>query len=180
MKKPRTTSVFPRIAAFWIPLFTAILLAAQPYPPAADTYSWGAKFVSVDASAPTVTVSARVTGFQPMIELPKFKSGDRILLTWAVQAALNGPSRYADAISDAVLYDGRQKLEPFTFVAEFVSFDAADPSVTFRTAVAADIADQTRSLKLGESLIATSPVVQPAASPRMVSIQQLVSLSSSY
>ena len=153
-------------------LFTATLAAA-------DTYRWGAKFVSFDEAAHSLTVKASVTGLQPMIELPKFKTGDRILLTWAVQAALNGPQRYGDSISGATRYDGRQKREPFTFVAEFVSFDSTDPSVTFRMAVMPQIIDRTRSLKLGERLVATSPLVQPA-SDAIVSIQHLDSVSSPF
>ncbi len=171
MKLPRTTSIIPPLAALSFTLFGAMSIAASPRPSTAATYTWGARLVSLDEAARTVTVSAHIIGFQPLMQLPKFKPGDQILLTWAVQTALNSPDSYGDAISETIRYDGRQKLEPFTLLAEFVSFDPANQSVAFKTAVTPDVIGRMKSLKVGESLVATSPILQPATSEFIVSVQ---------
>lgn len=152
--------------AFLCPFFTGTLMAAQV---PADTYMWSGELVSLDEVSDTVTLKARIAGAQPMIELPKFKPGDRILLTWAVQAALNGPGKYADAISYASPYDGRNKPErPFTFASEFVAFDPVHQFVTFKTVVGPDTVGRIKSLNSGEYIVATSPIRQSAASEFIV------------
>lgn len=166
----RTISLFLGSVVLGIPLFIATAVTAQARRPIAGTYTWGAEVVSVDRAAGTLTVRAKVTGIQPIMELPKFKPGDRLLLTWAVQSALNGPDRYGDAIIHTVLYDSRKKLEePFTFATELVAFDPVNRSVVFKIAVAPDTID-IKSLNPGQWLVATSPIIQ-ASSSEFVSVQ---------
>ena len=70
-----------------------------------------------------MTVKTRVVGDQALAELPHFKSGDRIVLTWS------GFDTYADAISTAVRYDASKKWnEPFTFPVEFVAYEGHSTS----------------------------------------------------
>src|SRR5207247_3423006 len=93
-----------------LPFAIASQVAAQSSQPAADTYTWSGELVSLDEGARILTVKARVVGDQPMTELPKFKAGDRLLLTWS------GYDKYADAISRAVRYDATRNADPrFTF-----------------------------------------------------------------
>src|SRR5437773_11611758 len=81
-----------------LPLAITSQVAAQSSQPAADTYTWSGELVSLDEGARILTVKARVVGDQPMTELPKFKAGDRLLLTWS------GYDKYADAIIRSVQY----------------------------------------------------------------------------
>ena len=87
-----------------------------------------------DANGRTITVKSRVVGDQALAELPHFKSGDRIVLTWS------GFDTYADAISRAVRYDASKKWnEPFTFPVEFVAYERQ--YVTFKFQVPAASVD---------------------------------------
>jgi hypothetical protein len=130
---------------------TAIGTGAQSLQPTSPTYSWSAELVALDANSRMATVKARVVGEQALAELPHFRPGDRIVVTWS------GFDTYADAISRAVRYDAAKKWsEPFTFPAEFIGYDESQHYVTFKVQVPSTSLDALKSLKPGEWVTAIS------------------------
>ena len=147
----RNTSMLLAITTFCILALTAIRVGAQSVQPTSETYSWSGELVGFDANGRTITVKSRVVGDQALTELPHFKSGDRIVLTWS------GFDTYADAISRAVRYDAAKKWnEPFTFPVEFVAYESPRQYVTFKFQIPAGSVDALKSLKPGEWVTATS------------------------
>ena len=147
----RNTSMLVAIATFCVLAFTAIRAGAQSVQPTSETYSWSGELVTFDSNARIITVQSRVVGDQALAELPHFKSGDRIVLTWS------GFDTYADAISRAVRYDaGKKWNEPFTFPVEFVAYESPRQYVTFKFQVPAGSVDAIKSLKPGEWVTATA------------------------
>lgn len=139
------------IATFCVLAFTAIRVGAQSVQPTSKTYSWSGELVTFDANARIITVKSRVVGDQALKELPQFKAGDRIVLTWS------GFDTYADAISRAVRYDaGKKWNEPFMFPVEFVAYESPRQYVTFKFQVPAGSVDAIKSLKSGEWVTATA------------------------
>ncbi len=136
---------------FCVLALTAIRVGAQSVQPTSETYSWSGEFVSFDATGRTITVKSRVVGDQALKELPQFKPGDRIVLTWS------GFDTYADAISRAVRYDATKKWnEPFTFPVEFVAYESPRQYITFRFQVPAGSVEAVKAVKPGEWVTATS------------------------
>jgi hypothetical protein len=136
---------------FCVLALTAIHVGAQSVQPTSETYSWSGELVGFDANGRTITVKSRVVGDQALKELPQFKAGDRIVLTWS------GFDTYADAISRAVRYDATKKWnEPFTFPVEFVAYESPRQYVTFKFQVPAGSVDAVKSLKPGEWITATA------------------------
>jgi hypothetical protein len=118
-------------------------VGAQSLHPTSETYSWSGELVQLDANGRTMTVKTRVVGDQALAELPRFKSGDRIVLTWS------GFDTYADAISRAVRYEaGKKWNEPFNFPVDFVAYERG--YVTFKMPVPASSVDPLKSVKPGE------------------------------
>jgi hypothetical protein len=157
------------LVALCILLVTVSRMAAQSAPPATDTYTWSGELVSLDETARMLTVKVRVVGDQPMTELPKFKSGDRIMLTWS------GYDKYADAVNRAVRSDATKKsVDRFTFPVEFVSFDSAHQYVTFKAPVPSDSIARIKPLKPGEWVTATSPHTGGNSAQPIVSIRPYV------
>ena len=147
----RHTWMLPAVATFCVLALTAIRVGAQSVQPTSQTYSWSGELVGFDANGRTMTVKARVVGDQALADLPHFKPGDRIVLTWS------GFDTYADAISRAVRYDAAKKWnEPFTFPVEFVGYESPRQYVTFKCQVPAASVDALRSVKPGEWITATS------------------------
>jgi hypothetical protein len=139
------------IATFCVLALTAIRVGAKSVQPTSTTYSWSGELVSFDANAGTITVKSRVVGDQALNELPQFKAGDRIVLTWS------GFDTYADAILRAVRFDATMKWnEPFTFPVEFVAYESPRQYLTFKFQVPPGSAESVKSLKPGEWVTATS------------------------
>jgi hypothetical protein len=139
------------IVSFFVLAVTAIRVAGQSVQPTSATYSWSGELVGFDANSRIITVKSRVVGEQALAELPRFKSGDRLVLTWS------GFDTYADAISRAVRYDAASKWnEPFTFPVEFVAYEAPRQYVTFKVPVPAGSVEAMKSVKPGEWVTATS------------------------
>ena len=139
------------IALVCVLALAVVKVAAQSLQPTSETYSWSGELVSFDANAKTIVVKSRVVGEQALAELPHFKAGDRIVLTWS------GFDTYADAISRAVRYDVSKKWnEPFTFPVEFVAYEPARQYATFRFQAPADSVDAIKAVKPGEWVTATS------------------------
>jgi hypothetical protein len=147
----RNTWMLLAIATFFVLALTAIRVGAQSVRPTSETYSWSGELVGFDANGRTITVKSRVVGDQAVKELPQFKAGDRIVLTWS------GFDTYADAISRAVRYDaGKKWNEPFTFPVEFVAYESSRQYVTFKFQAPSGSVDALKSLKAGEWVTATS------------------------
>jgi hypothetical protein len=147
----RNTGTVLAIATFCVLALTAIRLGAQSVQPTSETYSWSGELVGFDANGRTITVKSRVVGDQALKDLPQFKAGDRIVLTWS------GFDTYADAILRAVRYDGTQKWnDPFTFPVEFVAYEPSRQYVTFKFQVPAGSVEPLKSVKPGEWVTATA------------------------
>ena len=147
----RDTAMLITIVAFSVLVLTAIGVGAQSLQPTSETYSWSGELVGFDANGRTITVKSPVVGDQALAELPQFKSGDRIVLTWS------GYDTYADAISRAVRYDAVKKWnEPFTFPVEFVGYESPRKYVTFRFQVPSGSVEALKFVKAGEWVTATS------------------------
>jgi hypothetical protein len=136
---------------FGLLALAAIRVGAQSVQLTSETYSWSGELVGLDANGRTITVKSRVVGEQALRELPQFKAGDRIVLTWS------GFDTYADAISRAVRYDaGKKWNEPFTFPVEFVAYESPRQYVTFKFQVPAASVEAVKAVKPGEWVTATS------------------------
>jgi hypothetical protein len=147
----RNTWTLLAIVTFCVLVLAAIGVGAQSLQPTSETYSWSGELVAFDANARTITVKSRVVGDQALAEMPMFKSGDRIVLTWS------GFDTYADAISRAVRYDAATKWnEFFTFPVEFVAYEAPRQYVTFKFQVPAGSVEALKAVKPGEWVTATS------------------------
>jgi hypothetical protein len=147
----RNTLLLLAIVTLSVLAMTANRVGAQSVQPTSQTYSWSGELVSFDATGRMMAVKSRVVGEQALAELPQFKSGDRIVLTWS------GFDTHADAISRAVRYDAAKKWnEPFTFPVEFVSYESPRQYVTFKFQVPAASVEAVKSVKPGEWVTATS------------------------
>jgi hypothetical protein len=146
----RNLSTLLGIVTFGVLALTAIGVGAQTLRPTSDTYSWSGELVGFEDGR-TVTVKSPVFGDQATEELPRFKSGDRIILTWS------GYDTHADAISRAVRYEaGKKWQEPFTFPVEFVAYESPRRYLTFKFQVPAGSVEALKSVKPGEWVTATS------------------------
>jgi hypothetical protein len=139
------------IGTFCLLALTAVRVGAQSVQPTSETYSWSGELVAFDPNGRTITVKSRAVGDQALAELPHFKSGDKIVLTWS------GFDTYADAISRAVRYDAAKKWnEPFMFPVEFVAYESPRQYVTFKFQVPAGSVEAVKSVKPGEWVTAIS------------------------
>ena len=145
----RNTWTLLAIVTFGVLALTVIGVGAQSLHPTSETYSWSGELVGFDKGVRTMTVKTRVVGDQALAELPHFKSGDRIVLTWS------GFDTYADAVSRAVRYDSSKKWsEPFTFPVEFVAYEGQ--YLTFKVQVPAASVEALTPIKAGEWVTAIS------------------------
>ena len=143
----RNTWTLLAIVTFGVLALTVIGVGAQSLHPTSETYSWSGELVGFDAGGRTMTVKTRVVGDQALAELPHFKSGDRIVLTWS------GFDTYADAISRAVRYDSSKKWnEPFMFPVEFVAYERQ--YVTFKVQVPAARVMQKMTVMMPTQIVA--------------------------
>jgi hypothetical protein len=148
MRNPWIVSAF---VTFGVLAFTAIRLGAQAAQPTSPTYTWSAQLVALDAQSHVMTVKAPVRGDQAHTELPKFMSGDRILLTWT------GYDTLATDISRAVRFNPASNWsQPFAFPVEFVSYDAGSQYLTFKVKAPETSLETVKSVKLGEWITTTA------------------------
>ena len=133
------------MATFCILALTMVRLGAQSVQPTSPTYSWSGELVAFDPATRTMTVKSRVVADQARGEMPNFKAGDRIVITWS------GFDMYSDGIARAVKYEASKKWsEPFTFPVEFVAYETPREYVTFKFVVPAGSVGNVTSLKAGE------------------------------
>jgi hypothetical protein len=133
------------IAVFCVLAAAAVRVGAESVQPTSPTYSWSGELVTFDANTRTMTVKSRVVADHARDEMPKFKAGDKIIVTWS------GFDMYSDGISRVVRYDATKKWsDPFTFPVEFVTYEEPRQYVTFKFQVPAGSVDAVKSLKPGE------------------------------
>jgi hypothetical protein len=138
-----------------------------------QTYVWNGELVAFDQGAKTVTVKSMVVG-DAVNELGKFKTGDRVLLSWS------GFDKYASAINHAVRYDATKKSdERFTFPAEFVAFDAGAKYLTFKAPIPAESISKLQSLKPGQWITATTAHGKASDTQPIIAIREYNDTSNS-
>jgi hypothetical protein len=79
----KNTWMLLAIATFCVLAVAVITVGAQSVQPISETYSWSGELVAFDANSRTITVKSRVVGDQGLQDLPHFKAGERIVLTWS-------------------------------------------------------------------------------------------------
>jgi len=129
-----------------------------------QTYQWSGELVALDLAAKTITVKLMVAG-SALDESRRFKAGDRVMLGWS------GFDKYANAINRVVRYDATKFDERFAFPAEFVSFDATQPYLTFKAPIPAESISKVQPLKAGQWVTATSPHGKSSESHPIVAIR---------
>jgi hypothetical protein len=133
------------IVTFGVLALATIRLEAQSVNPSSPTYSWHGELVSFDEPGRAVTVKSRVVGDQALREMPQFKPGDKIVLTWS------GFDMYADGIATVARYDASKKWDqPFTFPVEFVAYGTPSQYLTFKFQAPVGSVSALKSLKAGE------------------------------
>ncbi len=162
------------VATFCVLTLTAIGVGAQAINPTSPTYSWSGELVSFDPGTRMVTVKSKVLGEQAIGELPNFKAGDRVVLTWS------GYDMYADGILRTVRYDAAKKWnEAFTFPVDFVAYDASHQYATFKFQVPGTSIDAVKLLKPGEWITTISRHRATTESEAIMAVNSYVKTSSS-
>jgi hypothetical protein len=164
------------VATFCVLALTAIGVGAQSISPTSPTYSWSGELVSFDPGTRMVTVKTRVFGEPAKRELPTYKAGDRIVLTWS------GYDTYADGILRTARFDAAGKWnDPFTFPVEFVAYDGSEhtvPYATFRFQVPSASVESVKLLKPGEWITTTSRHRAATESEAIMAVNSYVITSS--
>jgi len=125
--------------------------ASKTTAPEKDNYFWHAELVALDAASRWITVKAPVVGEQAPAEIAKLKAGEKIILTWS------GVDRYTSGINHAVAYTAAKNSDGrFSIPVDFVSYDAPQKYLTFKTQVPAEGIAKIKDLKPGEWVTATS------------------------
>jgi hypothetical protein len=133
-----------------------------------DNYFWHAELVNFDPSTRFITVKTMIVGENAPAEIAKLKAGEKITLTWS------GADRYTAGISHAVAYSAAKTSERFSLPVEFVSYDATQKYMTFKTQVPTESVAKIKDLKPGEWVTATSVHGKATEAQPIVSIRPYV------
>ena len=115
-----------------------------------DTFTWVSELVSVDATARTMTVKARIAYQEALAELKQFKAGEPVSVVWS------GVS-HGDAIWQFRRPGARsESADNLVMRAELVSPDVTNQHVTLRVKVPEAGLAAIRTLKPGEWVTVTS------------------------
>jgi hypothetical protein len=118
---------------------------------ASDTFTWHGELVSVDATARTMTVKARVAYQEALSELNQFRAGEPVWIVWS------GVSDYSDAVRQFRRREANQKItDRLVMQAELVSPHATNQYVTLRVKVPEASLAAITSVKPGEWVTVTS------------------------
>ena len=164
---------------FGIIIFCAIVLSAisahaapavqDKKAPAADSYLWDAELVTFDAASRMITVKANVVGEHSPEEIAKLKAGEKVMVTWS------GVDRYTSGVNHVLAYtDAKNSEGRFSVPVEFVSYDAAQKYLAFKTQIPADGVAKIRNLKPGDWITATSIHGKATEAQPVVSIRPYV------
>jgi hypothetical protein len=128
-----------------------VLAAAQSSPAKSDTYTWNGELVSLDTTAKTMTVKARVAYQEAISELKHFKPGARVWIVWS------GVHDSSDAVRQVRRSEtGRTIDEMLVLPAELVSTEAPNQYLTFRVKVPESALSAINTVKPGEWVTVTS------------------------
>lgn len=126
-------------------LGTTAVMGTQSAQSASDTFAWHAELVSVDTTARTMTVKARVAYQEALSELNQFKAGQPVWVVWS------GVDDYSDAVRQFRRPEANQKItDRLVMPAELVSPHAANQHVTLRVKVPEASLALIKSVKPGE------------------------------
>ena len=132
-------------------LGTTAVTGTQSAQSASDTFTWLGELVSVDTTARTLTVKARVAYQEALSELNQFKAGAPVWVMWS------GVSDYSDAVREFRRPDAHQKItDRLVMQAELVSPHATNQSVTLRVNVPEASIAAIKNVKPGEWVTVTS------------------------
>jgi hypothetical protein len=139
----------------YLALVTMLVLGtaatAQSAQSASDTFTWFGELVSVDTTARTMTVKARVAYQEALTELNQFKAGQPVWVVWS------GVSDYSDAVRQFRRPEATQKItDKLVMQAELVSPHAPNQYVTLRVKVPDASLAAIKSVKPGEWVTVTS------------------------
>src|SRR5687767_10264174 len=120
------------IAAFvgMLTLSAPSIGAAHSSQSKSDTYTWSGEFVSVDATAKSMTVKSRVAYQEAVSELKQFKPGEQVWIVWS------GVRDYSDAVRQVRRSSSGDRIdEDLVLPAELVSPEATDQYIAIRVKV---------------------------------------------
>ena len=135
------------IAVFVVALLVGVGVTTAQTPQnqaaVADTFTWHAELVSVDAAKGMLTVKAHMLS-DAAKQVGSFNAGDRVLLTWS------GIDKYAGAVRQVSKYSANQKVDTFAFPVELASREVQNDYVTFRLTASPAAVGSVTTLKPGE------------------------------
>jgi hypothetical protein len=148
------------------------VLAAQTPHSVAETYEWSGELVSLDENGKTATIKARLVDQEGVVDLKRFKAGERVALWWS------GSDKYASGIrrvmpSPASLKDA----ERFHLPVELVSTEAPNQYVTFRLKVPTAHITTLKTLRSGEWVTVTASHRPSGQADAVVTIRPYVMTS---
>ena len=124
---------------------------AQSSPPQSDTYTWNGELVSLDTTAKTMTVKARVAYQEAISELKQFRGGDRVWIVWS------GIHDYSDAVRQVRRSESGRKIdENLVLPAELVTAEAPNQYLTIRIKIPESGLAAIKTVKPGEWVTVTS------------------------
>jgi len=124
---------------------------AQASSPNSGTYTWSGELVSVDATAMTMTVKARVAYQEAVSELKQFKPGESVWLVWS------GAYDHPDAVRQIRHGEANRKIqENLVLPAELVSPEAPNQYITIRLKVPESSLAAIKTVKAGDWVRVTS------------------------
>jgi hypothetical protein len=151
---------------------SVIVPAAQSSAPnRTGTYVWWAELVGVDTSAKTVTakapVQAPVTSY-----VTTFKAGEKLMLTWIANAGTReaGPILYIEKYE---VTKASNLTTGYILPVEFVAADAAAKTITFKAALSDDTIQPFTSIRPGQWMKVTSPMLQPADTALVLAVERV-------
>jgi len=131
-------------------LGTTAVMGTQSAQSASDTFTWLGELVSVDTTARTMTVKARVAYQEALSELNQFKAGQPVWVVWS------GVNDYSDAIRQFRQPEANRKItDRLVMQAELVSPLATNQYVTPRVKVPEASLAAITSVKPGEWVTVT-------------------------
>ena len=121
----------------------------------ASSYTWYGQLASVDQDAKTITVKAQIRAGVTRY-VGDVKPGDKLMLTWT---PIQGES-------DSIIYAPKLEVmkgitDGYILPVEFVSADAANHTLTFKTMVPENVVQIVKSIQPGQWIKVTTPMQQP-------------------
>jgi hypothetical protein len=145
------------------------VLAAQTPPAVTETYEWSGELVSLDENTRTATMKARLVDQEGVVDLKRFKAGERVALWWS------GSDKYASGIRRVLPHPaGLKDAERFHLPVELVSTEAPNQYVTFRLKVPAAHIAALKTVKSGEWVTVTASHRPSGEADAVVSIRPYV------